>query len=65
MTAIPPEVRYIDSIDFNRSGGIICRIKFVPDLCQKAGKHEPAGEGMGRDGIEAGWFRARRGKASN
>ena len=44
---------------------IICRIKLVPDLCQKAGKHEPAGEGMGRDGIEAGWFRARRGKASN
>ena len=47
---------------------IICMIKFVPDLCQKAGIHEPAGEGiggMGRDGIEAGWFRARRGKASN
>ena len=23
MTAKPPEVRYIDSIDFNRSGGIM------------------------------------------
>ena len=34
---------------------IICMIKFVPDLYQKAGIHEPAGEGMGRDGFEAVW----------
>ena len=44
---------------------IICMRKFVQDLCQKPGIHEPAGKGMGRDGIEAGWFQARRGKASN